>query len=382
LSTGRHIAFVTETYPPEVNGVAMTLEHLVNGVLSIGHRVTLFRPRQESAQRPVVNGSITEHLLPGFDIPLYRELRAGMPSGRRLTGLWKTDRPDAVYVATEGPLGWSAARAASKLGIPTVSGFHTNFHTYSNYYGLKLLEPVIFNYLRALHCRTGCTLVPTAAVAAELGRHRFGQVELLTRGVDTELFNPGRRNAALRKQWALSDSDIACLYVGRIAAEKNIAEVISAYRDMQPRCRGKLILVGDGPMRKQLQRKHPDIIFSGIKRHVELAEHYACGDIFLFPSHSETYGNVVTEAMASGLAVVAYDEAAAHEVIVTGRNGMLVDPGCRTGFEATASRLCTDSEKIAVLGKAAARCAATLSWARIVARFVELLERQIARTPA
>jgi glycosyltransferase involved in cell wall biosynthesis len=199
--------------------------------------------------------------------------------------------------------------------------------------------------------------------------------------VDTVLFNPARRNSALRQQWGLSDSDVACLYVGRIAAEKNITKVISAYRSMQSQCKGRLILVGDGPLRKPLQRHHPDIIFCGMKRNVELAEHYASGDIFLFPSHSETYGNVVTEAMASGLAVVAYNEAAAREVIVTDRNGMLVDPGDHTGFEATASQLCSNTEKITALGKAAAELASTLSWHGIVTRFVKLLEQQIERMP-
>ena len=377
MSTGLHISFVTETYPPEINGVAMTLERLVNGVQSLGHRVTLFRPRQESGVRPVANGTFSEHLLPGFSIPLYRELRIGVPSGKCLSGQWHDDRPDAVYIATEGPLGWSAMRTANKLDIPTISGFHTNFHKYSKHYGLSLLEPVVFKYLGALHRRTGCTLVPTQESVVNLERHNFGQVEVLQRGVDTRLFNPGRRNPQLRKQWGLSETDVACIYVGRIAAEKNITEVISAYKKIQSLCKGKLVLVGDGPLRKQLQLQHPDFIFCGVKRGVKLAEHYASGDVFLFPSLSETFGNVVTEAMASGLVVVAYNEAAAHEHLVTDHNGMLVNAGDTPDFATTASQLCTQPEKIASMGKEAAEHAKALDWNRIVARFVELLRKQI-----
>jgi glycosyltransferase involved in cell wall biosynthesis len=377
LSNTLHISFVTETYIPEINGVAMTLKHLVDGVQTRGHRVTLFRPRRGSADQPAMSSRYAEHLVPGFSIPVYKELRIGMPAGERLSMQWKKDRPDAVYIATEGPLGWSAARTANTLRIPTLSGFHTNFHIYSKHYGLSWLKPVIVKYLRTLHRNTGCTVVSTATAAADLNNHDYNCVEILQRGVDTHLFNPNRRNAGLRKQWGLSDTDLACLYVGRIAAEKNIAEAIAAFIEIRKSTAAKLILVGDGPMRKRLQRQHPDVIFCGAKRGAELAEHYASGDVFLFPSQSETFGNVVTEAMASGLAVVAYDQAAAHEHIISGHNGMLVSVGTQPDFSTTASQLCTQATKIAALGQAAAEYARTLSWTDIVTGFVALLERRI-----
>jgi glycosyltransferase involved in cell wall biosynthesis len=228
-----------------------------------------------------------------------------------------------------------------------------------------------------MHRKSGCTLVPTSAGMATLQRQHYGRVRVLPRGVDTELFNPGRRSTGLRRRWGLADSDIVCIYVGRIAAEKNITEVISAYRKIQPLCSGKLVLVGDGPLRKKLQQQHPDFIFSGIQCGIELAEHYASGDLFLFPSLSETFGNVVTEAMASGLAVIAYDKAAAHELLHPGLNGMLVDPGRQPDFATTAIQLCRERGKIAALGKAAAEHARTLGWNRIVSSFVEILEQQI-----
>ena len=142
---------MTETFAPEINGVAMTLGRLVDGLLDRGYTVDVFRPRQAADESPRVNGHYAEQLLAGMPIPLYRDMRFGFPAGARLRASWRKRRPDAVYVATEGPLGWSAVSAAAKLGIPTLSGFHTNFHTYSRHYRLSPLEPLIFAYLRKLH---------------------------------------------------------------------------------------------------------------------------------------------------------------------------------------------------------------------------------------
>ena len=377
MSATLHIGFVTETYAPEVNGVAMTLGRLVNGLQSSGHRVTLFRPQQLQDTAPKMNGTFTEHLLPGFTIPIYKELRFGSPARKKLSKEWQIDRPDVIYIATEGPLGWSAAQLAKQVGIPTVSGFHTNFHVYGKYYGLSLLEPLALRYLGALHRKTGCTLVPTGKAAGELRAQGFGQVEVLQRGVDTTLFNPGRRNQKLRSQWGLSDKDIACIHVGRIAAEKNIAEVITTYHRIRSQHDVRLILVGDGPLREKIQRDNPEVIFCGMQHGIKLAEHYASGDVFLFPSLSETFGNVVTEAMASGLAIVAYDEAAAHEHLANGHSGMLVTEGGEPDFATTAARLCAQPEKITELGKNAAEQARSLGWDRIIARFMRILEQQI-----
>ena len=178
---------MTETFAPEINGVAMTLGRLVDGLIDRGFRVRVFRPRQAPDQGPRVNGHYTEHLLAGMPIPMYRDMHFGFPAGRRLRRCWRECRPDAVYVATEGPLGWSAVNTARQLHIPSLSGFHTNFHTYSRHYRLSLLEPLILAYLRALHRRTTCTLVPTGTLAAQLRERDFGCVEVLPRGVDTRL---------------------------------------------------------------------------------------------------------------------------------------------------------------------------------------------------
>lgn len=378
MTDAQHIDFVTETFAPEINGVAMTLGRLVDGMLDRGYTVTVFRPRQAADESRRINGHYTEQLLAGMPIPLYRDMRFGFPAGAQLRASWRKRRPDAVYIATEGPLGWSAVSAAEKLGIPTLSGFHTNFHTYSRHYRLSLLEPLIFAYLRKLHRRTGCTLVPTAELAAQLRDRAFGRVEVLQRGVDTELFNPGRHSAQLRRQWGVRPDQLVCLYVGRIAREKNIHTAVAAFRALQQvRPDARLVLVGDGPLRATLAADNPDFVFCGVRRGVELARHYASGELFLFPSQSETFGNVVTEAMASGLAIVAYKQAAAGEHIRDGDNGALAEDPTPAGFVRRAVDLARDTETLANLGRNAAAYATSLGWAGIVQRFIQLLNEQI-----
>lgn len=369
---------MTETYAPEVNGVAMTLGKLVDGLLERSCTVEVFRPRQSRDERPVVNGHYREHLLPGMKMPMYRELRLGFPATELLHSVWQQRRPDAVYVATEGPLGWSAVRVATKLGIPTLSGFHTNFHSYSHHYRLGLLAPLVLSYLRRLHRKTGCTLAPTNELAAQLRERRFGRVAVMQRGVDTGLFNRGRCDERLRQEWGVSPGQLVCLYVGRIAAEKNILTAVQAFRAVQEKAPlARLVLVGDGPMREGLASGNPDFVFCGMRRGEDLARHYASGDLFLFPSLTETFGNVVMEAMASGLAVVAYQRAAAREHIRDGENGALADTETKEAFIERAVAVAQQAEQRASIGRNATTTAAALGWDSIVERFLQLVERQI-----
>jgi len=373
-----HIGLVTETFPPEVNGVAMTLGRLVAGLRSLRHTVEVFRPRQPGDRH---NGNASDYLLPGVQLPMYRELRLGLPASARLRRSWTARRPDVLYVATEGPLGWSAIRTARKLDIPVVSGFHTNFQTYSRHYGMGWMEPLVLRYLRTLHRQTRCTLAPTRALATALSSQGFGRVDVMQRGVDTALFSPVRRNRELRRQWGVDDNSVIYLYVGRIAAEKNIQQAVAAFctiQKLQPAAR--FVLVGDGPQRHRLQQQHPNFIFCGTRRGTDLAEHYASGDVFLFPSRSETFGNVVTEAMASGLAVVAYNEAAAGEHIRHDETGLLVDGLTPDAFTDAALSLCAQPARVHSLGANAAQYAAKLGWSRVIDRFADVLSEHARRT--
>ncbi|HWT86021.1 MAG TPA: glycosyltransferase, partial [Myxococcales bacterium] len=201
------VAVVTETYPPEINGVARTVGLMVEALVERGHEVQLVRPRQGGESVPSPNQSLRERLVLGFPIPFYRHLQIGLASPSMLHNEWSQWRPDLVHVVTEGPLGWAAVSAARRLAIPICSDFHTNFHSYSRHYGFGMFAGVVARYLRALHNRADCTLVPTAQMRANLEALAFERVAVVGRGVDTELFNPVRRSERLRAAWGCREGD-------------------------------------------------------------------------------------------------------------------------------------------------------------------------------
>jgi len=305
-------AIVTETYPPEINGVALTVHGLEQGLRDRGHEVSLVRPRQQRGQ----NAGPQECLVASLPLPRYPGLRFGLPATRTLKRQWTSQRPDAIYVATEGPLGWSALRAARALRIPAATGFHTRFDLYMRDYGAGWLEPTALRWMRGFHNGAQATLVPTEALREELLRLGFGKATRLPRAVDTELFHPRRRDDALRASWGLRAEDLAVIHLGRIAPEKNLGLAVRAFRALQrERPEARFIWVGDGPARERLQRDNPDFVFCGIQRGETLARYFASADVFVFPSRSETYGNVTLEALASGIPTVAFDYGAAHEYL-------------------------------------------------------------------
>jgi glycosyltransferase involved in cell wall biosynthesis len=307
-------------------------------------------------------------------------LQFGLPSKKRLIKLWSERRPDIVHVVTEGPLGWSAVAAARKLQLPITSSFHTNFQSYSPHYGIGLLKTPIESYLRKLHNRTLATMVPTKAMVQELQKRGYENVALLSRGVETNLFSPSRRSDLLRESWGVAPHDLVVILVGRLAKEKNVGLVISAFRAIKSTfASAKLVLVGDGPMRKQLEVACPEAHFAGTRKNEDLAAHYASGDLFLFPSLTETFGNVVPEAMASGLAVVAYDCAAAKELIDSGRNGVLVPAGEELAFVNASTELATHSHQRAAMRSLACQSVSHLAWDRVYDSFVEILTNVLQR---
>jgi glycosyltransferase involved in cell wall biosynthesis len=363
---------VTETYPPEINGVAHTLARLAGGLRALGHRVSVVRP-QPAATDPLDPG-VDMRVVAGLPLPGYPTLRLGLPAARALRGAWSADPPEVVYVATEGPLGWSAVAAARRLGIPALSGFHTNFQAYVRHYGAPWLGPVLLRYLRRFHNRTLGTLVATAELRDRLDAAGFRNVRVLGRGVDRALFSPARRSRALRRAWGAGEDDPVLIHVGRLAPEKNLGLAIDTYRALQrTRRTARFAIVGDGPARAALQAAHPDLIFCGAQTGEALAAHYASGDVFLFPSETETFGNVTLEAMASGLPVVAFDYAAARAHIAPGQSGVLVHLGDSRAFVERGAALARSPEATRAMGRRARADVAAADWAHVVRRFEGLL---------
>jgi glycosyltransferase involved in cell wall biosynthesis len=369
------IAYVTETYPPELNGVAITVERTVRHLRRHGHSLELIRPRQ-AAEAPLDAPDELRTL--GCPIPMYPDLRLGLAAGGTLRRRFARTRPQLVHVATEGPLGWAALQAAHALRIPVSSDFRTNFHQYSRYYGFGWLSPVIHDYLRRFHNRTQRTFVPTHALRAELAATGFRRLDVVGRGVDTTLFGPGKRSAALREQWGAGDGPVL-LYVGRLAAEKNVELALCAFEAVRLHAPAtRMVVVGDGPQRRRLQAEFPRARFAGVQRGEALAQHYASADLFLFPSLSETFGNVTLEALASGLPVVAFDTAAAAEHVDDCDNGLLAPPGAEEAFIAAACSLAWQHRHLGALREKARAAALRASWNDVLSR----LESRLADTVA
>ncbi|BBP02757.1 glycosyl transferase [Sulfuriferula plumbiphila] len=374
------IALVTETYPPEINGVAMTLGRQVADLQQRGHQIQLVRPRQTARDLAASSASLEEVLKPGVAIPRYAGLKMGLPAKSALTRLWSLKRPDLVHIATEGPLGWSALVAANKLRIPVSTDFHTNFHSYSQHYGIGWLRRPILAYLRKFHNKSCVTLVPTEGIRRELQVHGYGNLEVVARGVDTELFSPAHRDASLRAGWGVDEATQVVLHVGRLAPEKNLNLVFAAFAAMhQCNPRTRLVLVGDGPDRATLQAAYPQAVFCGMRSGVDLSRHYASADVFLFPSLTETFGNVTIEAMASGLAVVAYNYAAAGELIRHNGSGVLAAHDDAEAFIAQAARLAADPALAQRMAQAARHAAQKMSWDSIHDRFEQVLYAIVAK---
>ncbi|POA17492.1 glycoside hydrolase [Pseudomonas sp. FW300-N1A1] len=370
MTTALHITLITETFPPEINGVANTLGRLCDGLRARGHQIELVRPRQAGDQARASDDELL--LCRGWPLPGYPGLQWGQSSMHKLLRRWKRQRPDVLYIATEGPLGLSALRAARRLGIAAVSGFHTNFQQYSSQYGLGLLTRLLTHYLRWFHNRSQLTLVPSASQRLELERRHFERLALLSRGVDSQLFHPTKRLGSLRESWGLANDDIAVIHVGRLAPEKNLGLLKRCYQHLQstyPQRRMKLIVVGDGPQRAALEKDMPDAIFCGSQRGEALACHYASGDIFVFPSLTETFGNVVLEALASGLGVVAYDQAAAAQHIRHGYNGVVAMPGDEDAFCDAAGWLLEEAEALRCIRLNARQHASRQGWTAIIEQF-------------
>ncbi|WP_410211577.1 glycosyltransferase family 4 protein [Aquirhabdus sp.] len=369
------IALVTETWPPEINGVAHSVFQLASGLRDNGHSLFLIRPQQVLSS---INSPAEQELLVrGFAIPRYRALQFGAPAYYHIKEALKSYQPDVVHIVTEGPLGLAALFAARHSGIPVSSGFHSPFHEFSTHFGLGLLLTPIIAYLRFFHNRTDMTCVPSEKTRAQLQTLGIRDLAVVSRGVNVAQFSPVHRDMALRQSWGVSEHSTVLLYVGRLSPEKNIDLVIAAYRELQlaqPLRAVQLVLVGDGPDRARLEKLAPDAIFAGMKTGSALGQHYASADVFVFASQVETFGNVVLEAMASGLPVLAFDDAAAGQVVETNHTGWLCELKNELKFAQLAGQL-PKQNRLQEMGKYACERVQAMGWQQAVGQLEQVLQQ-------
>lgn len=315
------IALFTETFLPKVDGIVTRLKHTVEQLQRLGDDVMVFCP----------DGGLTEYQgaqimgVPGFPLPLYPELKLAVPRPaiREALGSFQ---PDLIHVVNPAFLGVSGIYYAKSLGIPLVASYHTHLPKYLEHYGLGMLEGLLWEILKAMHNQAVMNLATSTAMQSELTLHGIENVEVWQRGVDTDLFRPELKSAAMRHRLSQGYPDAPLLlYIGRLSAEKEI-DRIKPVLEAIPGAR--LALVGDGPHREELEAHFADTPthFVGYLAGEDLASAYASADAFVFPSRTETLGLVLLEAMAAGCPVVAANSGGIPDIVTNGVNGFMFDP--------------------------------------------------------
>ena len=357
------IAVVTETWPPEINGVALSLQQLCQGLQANGHRILLIRPEQNAHCGQFQPEQ--ECLVRAQAIPKYNSLQFGWPQYIKVGQALDQFAPDIVHIVTEGPLGLTALYAAKARHLPISSGFHSPFQDFSRFFDLAFLLKPIQRYLCWFHNHTQVTCVPSSDTERAL--RQWGvtcPLSVVGRGVDTERFHPKYRSHQLRANWGVTASSRVLLYVGRLSPEKEVDVLIQSYanlRQLDPEL--KLVVVGDGPDRERLQQLGQDsqVIFMGALTGAALSQAYASADAFVFASQVETFGNVVLEGMASALPVWAYDYACAHQYVQQHASGMLSPLNDRASFEEALQQL-PSATQLAAMGRNARQHVAQVGW--------------------
>lgn len=326
------VAIITENFLPKLDGVTRTLARLLEHLQMQGNQVLLLGPDSGMVQYAGAELAGTA----GLPLPFYPELKFNFFRPLFLRRL-NEFRPDIVHLVDPVVLGATGLAAARVLNRPVVSSYHTNLAAYCGHFGFSLLTRPMWSYNRFIHNQCALTFCPSPSTGAMLREHGFERVRIWPRGVDTTLFRPQRRSEALRASWlkangnADGEEKAVLLYVGRVSWEKNLLLLTTAYRAMDhTRCH--LVIVGDGPALNEIQQALGDVsvTFTGYLKGEELATAYASADVFAFPSTSETFGQVVLEAMASALPIAGVLSEGVRDLVVDGQSGFLLDP---TGLE-------------------------------------------------
>ena len=353
------VALVTENFLPKLDGVTRTLAMLLEYLQRQGHQAVVIGP--EGSPRRYAGARIFgAH---GIPLPFYPELRLSWPEPV-FEGRLSLFHPDIIHVVEPVILGAAGITWGSRLGVPVVSSYHTNLAAYCSYFRLGMLVEPTWLYRRYLHNQCARTLCPSESTRSELISRGFTNVQVWPRGVDTTLFSPERRSLSWRRRMCdHEESQVVILYVGRLSHEKNLMSLVSAYSEIES-ASTQLVVVGDGPARADLERALAghSAMFTGYLSGEALAEAYASADVFAFPSMTETFGQVVLEAMASQLPVVAFDAEGVRDQVRHGQSGMLAPEGDLKSFTKALRTLVEAPELRQSIGAEGYRIATKRNW--------------------
>jgi len=354
------VAIVTESFPPDVNGVANSVLRVAEHLVSRGHEPMVIAP-QPALGNTRVPGPLPYPVvrIPSVSLPGYSGFRLGLP-GRRILQALRNHRADVVHLASPFVLGAWGSAAAEKLGIPQVAVYQTDIPGYASAYRMSSGERTAWWWLRRIHGRAARTLAPSTSTAAELLAHGIGDVWLWRRGVDSTLFHPSRRDVAIRRALAPNGETVVG-YVGRLAAEKRV-DLLAATAGLR---RVKVVVVGDGPARAALQRAMPEAVFVGERHGTQLARLYASLDVFVHTGPLETFCQAIQEALASGVPVVAPAAGGPLDLVQPGRTGYLVPPSNGAAIATAVAELAADPVRRGHFGRAARASVQARTWASV-----------------
>jgi phosphatidylinositol alpha 1,6-mannosyltransferase len=365
------VAVVTESFLPQVNGVANTVRHVVEHLGRRGHEALVIAPapgKAEHAGAEVVR--VRSVRLPG-----YRSFPVGLPDPTVLRALERF-APDVVHLASPIALGATGLRAARRLDLPTVGVYQTDVSGFARQYGVRA-DVVIDRWVGRLHQRMDRTLVPSRRSQQQLAAVGVADTHLWRRGVALDLFDPARRDDALRASWGLEDR-VAVGYVGRLAAEKQVRRLEEVARVPGVR----LVVVGDGPERAWLEQQIPDAVFTGFLAGTELARAFASLDVFVHPGEAETFCQTVQEAQASGVPVVAPAAGGPLDLVRSGVTGLLYDPADRWSLRRAVARLGGDPALRTRVAEAARSAVSHRPWSVVVDELLDVhYPAVLARAP-
>lgn len=374
------IAIFTDTFLPQINGVTNTLSRFGDYLTKSGIEYIFLTPDHPLKD----NHNYNIEKLFSTRFIFYPECRFAIPNMLRINQILDQFKPDLIQLMTEFNVGLSGMVYAKKHNIPYITNFSTNYEDILTAYNMGILKKTMWRYCKKFHSQAVFTLTPSKETQKFIYTKGITRTKLFTRGIDFERFHPNHRSHSFRKFHNIEDK-IVLLYVGRVSPEKGLSILRESMIRLDEKYPGKiaLIVTGEGPMLEDLKTTMPkNVIFTGYKQGHELAQIYASSDIFAFPSGFETFGNVVLEAMASGIPAVGVSKGGVMESIIPHRNGLLAQPDDADSFTQQLEEMIQNDEMRCQLGKRARKFAETRSWDSIFKELMEsyeevLLDQQI-----
>ncbi|MGH7657004.1 MAG: glycosyltransferase family 4 protein [Gemmatimonadales bacterium] len=372
------IAIFSEVYWPMVSGVGVTLLRLSEALRQRGHEVRVY---SATYSLPEGSGDRTDvHRSPSIPLFLYPDVQWAFPRNREVVDDASAFRPDLVHVATEFAMGLTGLRVARRLGVPVIASAHTDYERYASRYNLDWVMRAGWRYLRWFYGQAGTVLCPSGVYERHLNARGILHTGVWSRGVETTVFHPGFRNEAYRRALGVGPRDLLVTYVGRIAREKDLELLVSAWEMLGRREEVKLVLVGKGPMEADLrEREIHGLRLAGVKQGTDLSSAYASADVFAFPSTTETFGNVLLEAMSSGLPCLAAAAGGVVEFARHGENAWLVAPGRAEAIAAGLDRLLEDASLRRRLAEGARATACARRWDLVFDDLITTYEDAVSR---